>query len=86
MMRLSSPIDSGDCGLADTSCSTRANMGSKASRESSLIPLFSVQCLSTRSGARQVMPPLMVVLPPTQRPSMKGIGGAPMITVALASR
>ena len=44
------------------------------------------QWSSTRSGVRQVMPPLMTVEPPTHLPSAKMIPGLPKIIVVPASR
>src|SRR2546427_535604 len=49
-------------------------------------PRLRSQCSSTRSGVRQVMPPLMTVEPPTHLPSAKMIPGLPKIIVVPASR
>src|SRR5206468_1383165 len=66
--------------------SAAAKYGSIACGPVASSPRLRSQWSSTRSGVRQVMPPLITVEPPTHFPSAKMMPGLPKIIVVPASR
>ena len=66
--------------------SASAKYGSMARGPVASSPRLRSQWSSTRSGVRQLMPPLMTVEPPTHFPSAKMMPGLPKIIVVPASR
>jgi hypothetical protein len=66
--------------------STRRKYGSSSSGVSSSRPKRSRHISSTDAGVRKQVPELIVVVPPTPRPSGRTIGGLPTVAVMPASR